>query len=66
MVLIFVSDLATNHDGPWFPRSGRVDGGVDHASHALALGETIAAPVRSGWAGATQRGRGNGGKVVRR
>ena len=33
---------------------------------ALALGESRAAPVRSGWAGAPQRGRGNGGKVVRK
>ena len=33
---------------------------------ALALGESRAAPVRSGWAGATQRGRGNGGEVVRK
>ena len=48
------------------PRSGRVDGGVDHARVALALGEPRAAPVRSGWAGATQKGRGNGGKVVRK
>jgi hypothetical protein len=48
------------------PRSGRVDGGVDHARAALALGEPRAAPVRSGWAEATQRGRGNGGKVVRK
>ena len=48
------------------PRSGRVDGGVDHARVALALGEPRAAPVRSGWAGATQRGRGNGGEVVRK
>ena len=48
------------------PRSGRVDGGVDHARVVLALGEPIAAPVRSGWAGATQRGWGNGGKVVRK
>ena len=29
---------------------------------ALALGESRAAPVRSGWAGAPQRGRGNGGE----
>ena len=48
------------------PRLGRVDGGVDHARAALALGEPRAAPVRSGWAGAPQRGRGNGGKVVRK
>ena len=48
------------------PRSGRVDGGVDHARAALALGEPRAAPVRSGWAGAPHRGRGNGGKVVRK
>ena len=48
------------------PRSGRVDGGVDHARAALALGEPRAAPVRSGWAEPTQRGRGNGGKVVRK
>ena len=48
------------------PRSGRVDGGVDHARVALALGEPRTAPVRSGWAGAPQRGRGNGGKVVRK
>ena len=33
---------------------------------ALALGESRAALVRSGWAGATQRGWGNGGKVVRK
>ena len=33
---------------------------------ALALDESRAAPVRSGWAEATQRGRGNGGKVVRK
>ena len=33
---------------------------------ALALGESRAAPVRSGWAGAPHRGRGNGGKVVRK
>ena len=32
---------------------------------ALALDESRAAPVRSEWAGATQRGRGNGGKVLR-
>ena len=48
------------------PRSGRVDGGVDHARVVLALGEPRAAPVRSGWAGAPHRGRGNGGKVVRK
>ena len=48
------------------PRSGRVDGGVDHARAALALGEPRAAPVRSGWAEAPHRGRGNGGKVVRK
>ena len=30
---------------------------------ALALDESKAALVWSGWAGATQRGRGNGGKV---
>ena len=44
------------------PRSGRVDGGVDHARAALALGEPRAAPVRSGGAEATQRGRGDGGE----
>jgi hypothetical protein len=36
---------------------------------ALVLGELRAAPVRSGWAGAPgapQRGRGTGGKVVRK
>jgi hypothetical protein len=33
---------------------------------ALVLGELRAAPVRLGWAGAPQRGRGNGGKVVRK
>jgi len=33
---------------------------------ALVLGELRAAPVRSGWAGAPQRGRGNGGKAVRK
>ena len=48
------------------PRSGRLDGGVDHARVVLALGEPRAAPVRSGWAGAPHRGRGNGGKVVRK
>jgi hypothetical protein len=30
------------------------------------LDESRAAPVRSGWAGALQRGRGNGGEVVRK
>ena len=48
------------------PRSGRVDGGVDHVRAALALGEPRAATIRSGWAGPIQRGRGNGGKVVRK
>ena len=52
--------------GAWFPRSGRVDGGVDHARAALALDEPRAATIRSGWSGAPQRGRGNGGKVVRK
>ena len=33
---------------------------------ALALGESRVALVRSGWAGATQGGRWNGGKVVRK
>jgi hypothetical protein len=33
---------------------------------ALVLGKLRAAPVRSGWAGAPQRGRGNGEKVVRK
>ena len=46
------------------PRSGRVDGGVDHARAALALGEPRAAPVRSVWAGAPQRSRENGGEMV--
>ena len=32
----------------------------------LALDESRAALVRSAWAGAPQRGRGNGGKVVRK
>ena len=32
----------------------------------LALDESRAALVRSAWAGASQRGRGNGGKVVRK
>ena len=44
------------------PRSGRVDGGVDHVRAALALGEPRAATIRSGWAGATQRGRGERGE----
>ena len=48
------------------PRSGRVDGGVDHTRVALALGGSRAAPVRSRREGAPQRGRGNGGKVVRK
>ena len=33
---------------------------------ALVSCELRAALVRSGWAGAPQRGRGNGGKVVRK
>ena len=44
------------------PRSGRVDGGVDHVRAALALGEPRAATIRSGWVGATRGAGGTGGK----
>ena len=61
-----VSNSGKKSGGAVVPRSGRVDGGVDHARVALALDEPRAALVRSAWAGAPQRGRGNGGKVVRK
>ena len=37
-----------------------------HARSVLTLDEPRAAPVRSGWAGASQKSRENGGKVVRK
>ena len=55
--------------GLWFPRSGHVDrAGVDTRvpRGVLVLGELRAAPIRSEWAGALQRGRGTGGEVVRK
>ena len=65
-ILIKFSSLSTNQGGAWcFPRSGRVDGGVDHANHALALGEPRAAPFRSGWVWAPQSGRGTGERGYR-
>ena len=62
-----------NQGGPWLPRSVRVDGsgdgtrvpGTRYHGCVLALYELRAPPVRSAWARAPQKGRENGGKVVR-
>ena len=53
------------HPDPW-PCSGMAKKVAEkYHGGALALDESRAAPLRSGRAGAPQRGRGNGGKVLR-
>ena len=65
IVLIFVSNLATNHGAVVSPLRPRGRAAEKYHGGALALDESRAAPVRSGWAGATERprgARGTGGK----